>query len=278
MEGIADRATCCDTNTDGWILLLSRGLLYLGRSASALAGAWPAFLLADDVSSPAPAPVERRKWLAVLVVARRVDAEAYSAALNGRELEVCAAASTLEEARRHLQTCKRCEVVLVRLRERSGLPVAHAVRMLSPSRRLVAVGLSDEPRELAAWARAGTLGYVGRDASLDELIKVLLLAGRSEPGASTSLTGVLFRRAIGATDDHQATVGLTQREQQVVELISRGFSNKEIGKALSIQPSTAKNHVHSILTKLQIRHRHDAIQWLDDHTNTALQEPPPTTV
>lgn len=217
-------------------------------------------------SADRPFLERRRKTLAVLVVARRVDADLYSLALNGDgRLEVCGTAATLEEAERHVQDCGRCDVALIRLRERSGLPVARTLRTIKPTLHLAAIGLSEEPQELTAWAQAGTLGLIGRDASVDELVNVLLLAGRGEPAASATLAGVLFRQATTGTPPRPPLTGLTRREREVVELLAREYSNQEIARALTIQISTAKNHVHNILTKLQLHHRHEAAAWLETH-------------
>ena len=56
-----------------------------------------------------------------------------------------------------------------------------------------------------------------------------------------------------------AQLDLTSRELEVVELIERGLSNKEIGSELHIEVTTVKNHVHNILEKLQVRRRGDAV-------------------
>jgi DNA-binding NarL/FixJ family response regulator len=77
------------------------------------------------------------------------------------------------------------------------------------------------------------------------------------PGTAATL---LRRVAALAAERHTADNGarLTPREQQVVRLIDEGLSNKEIARRLSIEVRTVKNHVHSILEKLQVRRRGEA--------------------
>jgi DNA-binding NarL/FixJ family response regulator len=70
------------------------------------------------------------------------------------------------------------------------------------------------------------------------------------------------------------TTALTAREQQIVELIAEGLSNKEIGRRLYIEVATVKNHVHNILEKLQVSRRGEAVARL--RLVVPREEPGPT--
>jgi DNA-binding NarL/FixJ family response regulator len=65
---------------------------------------------------------------------------------------------------------------------------------------------------------------------------------------------------------------LTARERQVVELIDQGLTNKEIARHLGIELSTAKNHVHNILEKLEVRRRSQAAAWVRRVPGYAFRE------
>ena len=64
-------------------------------------------------------------------------------------------------------------------------------------------------------------------------------------------------------------IGLTRREAEIVALIEKGLSNKDIAVRLQIEVSTVKNHVHNILDKLQLHDRHSAVQYVKAQGFTA---------
>lgn len=131
----------------------------------------------------------------------------------------------------------------------------------APGVRLVGLAAAEGQSHLMACAEAGIVGFVPREASLSDLVSVLgsVIVGQSPlpPGMASSLMREL---AVAAAQRRQGVVlqRLTLRERQVLGLIDQGYSNKEIARRLGIQISTVKNHVHSILDKLQLRRRFHA--------------------
>ena len=125
---------------------------------------------------------------------------------------------------------------------------------------VLAIGVRDADRNVLACIEAGAVGYVLQDASLDELADAAHRAVRDEPLASPHVIATLMRRvAVLSQNSPPGTVGeLTSRELEVVELIEQGLSNKEIAAQLSIAVTTVKNHVHSILEKLNVHRRAEA--------------------
>ncbi len=126
--------------------------------------------------------------------------------------------------------------------------------------RVLAVGVRDIDREVLSCIEAGAIGYVVLDASLDDLAEAAHRAVRDEPLASPHVIATLMRRVAALSEGGaQASVGgLTSRELEVAELIEQGLSNKEIAAHLSIAVTTVKNHVHSILEKLNVHRRGEA--------------------
>jgi DNA-binding NarL/FixJ family response regulator len=119
-----------------------------------------------------------------------------------------------------------------------------------------------------ACAQAGIAGYVPREGTLDDLIAALHGAARGEAFCSPRIVAVLLRRIADLSIEWQplAAAGrLTARELEIVDLIDRGLTNREIAEGLSIEVATVKNHVHNILEKLQIHRRHDAAARIRSH-------------
>jgi len=128
----------------------------------------------------------------------------------------------------------------------------------SPGCAVVALGVRNDEREVVGCAEAGVAGYVAASASASELaenLRALLCGSFPCPAATASVllrnVGATFRRMQRDGSDWH----LTQREKDVLVLVDRGFSNKEIAAALSIELPTVKNHVHNILGKLGVSRR-----------------------
>jgi DNA-binding NarL/FixJ family response regulator len=101
---------------------------------------------------------------------------------------------------------------------------------------------------------------VTRENTLDDLVTVVRSVARGEMPCTPRAAAVLLDR-VGAlaADRRIADVRLTGREREIVALMERGLSNKEIGRTLCIQLATVKNHVHNILYKMQADNRNDAV-------------------
>lgn len=132
-----------------------------------------------------------------------------------------------------------------------------------PDVPLVALGLNEQRQEVIQCGRAGFAGYVARDASIDTLCRSLseIVAGRlaCPPEISGSLLRALFRNE-AAAEDPGAALALTRRESEVLQLLGRGLSNKEIGCELYLSVATVKHHVHHVLEKLKLSTRAQAMQ------------------
>ena len=134
------------------------------------------------------------------------------------------------------------------------------LRSAWPGARVVAFGVDDDPPEVLALAEAGVVGYLTRSGSIEELVATIRDAVRDELRCSPRVAASVFRRIadLAAERRRGPAATLTAREAEVAELLDRGCSNKEIARRLAIRTATVKNHVHSILEKLQVRRREEA--------------------
>jgi DNA-binding NarL/FixJ family response regulator len=122
----------------------------------------------------------------------------------------------------------------------------------SPGRILVA--MQDDPRVFLVAVRHGVLGYVLQEASAVDVIAAVRSVARGEAVCPGRLMRVLFEyvssQKTGTRPRGGAQFGLTRREQQLVPLVGRGLTNKEIAAELSVSEQTIKSHIHRILRKI----------------------------
>ena len=159
------------------------------------------------------------------------------------------------------------DIVLFDVRAGEYLAIVRALTDELPETPVVALTLSPDVGQVIACADAGFVGWVPRDASLDELLSIICMAQRGETECDARIARSLLdeirrRRDISARPDPDAL--LTRRETETLRLIGRGLTNKEIAQELSLSVATVKNHVHSILRKLRLSRRTEARALLSE--------------
>jgi DNA-binding NarL/FixJ family response regulator len=142
-----------------------------------------------------------------------------------------------------------------------ALDICRELNRRAPRIKVIAFAVNEVDYELVTCAEAGIDGYVTRDGTVDDIVVAIQSAVRGEVTCSPRVAALLFQRVATlseATRGVQAQPVLTRREREIAGLIAEGLSNKEIARSLRISCATVKNHVHSVLEKLQIRRRGEA--------------------
>jgi len=137
--------------------------------------------------------------------------------------------------------------------------LAREVRRVAPGVRVIGFGVNLAEKGILACAEAGLVGFVGKDGTVAELVTAVEQAMRGEIVCSPHVVARLFDRvaelASAGSPADAAEPGLTRREQQIVQLIKEGLSNKEIAAELCIGVATVKRYVHLLLQKFQVQRR-----------------------
>jgi DNA-binding NarL/FixJ family response regulator len=145
-----------------------------------------------------------------------------------------------------------------------------------PGSRVVALCVPETEDQVIACIDAGVSSYLSQDASLEDLVRVVETTARGEAVCSPKMIASLFRELArrGSDIEPDAANGpLTSREREILALIDRGLSNREIARALHIAVSTVKNHVHNILAKRGVHRRVDALSRLHRERSNAVAFP-----
>jgi len=167
---------------------------------------------------------------------------------------------------------RRPEVVLldVHLPGGGGLAIVRAVHHKDPDIRFLALSVSDAAEDVIALVRAGARGYVTKNISGPDLVDAIFRVAAGDVVFSPRLAGFVLD-AFAETDDPRAELvldpeldQLTPRERQVLRLIARGYSYRDIGSELAISVKTVETHVSSVLRKLQLSNRHQLSTWASE--------------
>jgi two-component system, NarL family, nitrate/nitrite response regulator NarL len=186
------------------------------------------------------------------------------------------AAERCEEAyARALQA--RPDIMLLDPAAPQARQLLHQVRSTLPEVRVVALALDDAKESIVDWLALGISGYVSNRSGYSELVAVLHAAVRGEWSCSARAMNHVLRRLQSLPIKRPpGPMGLTARERQILDLVGQGLSNKRIAMTLHISHATAKNHVHRILEKLQLRNRAEVVAYLSGQDQPA--EAPPAVV
>ncbi|MFM7225824.1 MAG: response regulator [Actinomycetota bacterium] len=153
-------------------------------------------------------------------------------------------------------------VMDVRMPGMGGIEATRRIRQAQPATRVVMLTGSTEDDDLLGALRAGATGYLLKEIAIEELAPAVRAIARGQALVSQSMAARLvtefnaLSRRVDEQHDHAPR--LTDREIEVLRLVARGCSNKEIAAELVIAENTVKNHVRNILEKLQLRTRMEA--------------------
>lgn len=139
----------------------------------------------------------------------------------------------------------------------------HVVRTCGELTNIVILTVSDQERDLLDCIAAGAVGYLLKSTPADELREGLRRIARGEPVFSPQLASLVlgeFRRLAKSAGADP----LTEREREVLQLVGRGYTYKQIGERLVISPKTAENHVRNILDKLHLSKKQELIRYAAD--------------
>jgi len=148
------------------------------------------------------------------------------------------------------------------------------VRAVSASVPVVILTVSEAERDLLDTVAAGAVGYLLKSTGTDELRRALAAAAAGEPVFSPQLAALLigeFRRLAGtgpgsgAAAGSAPTVPLSPREREVLGLVARGHTYREVADELFISPKTVENHVRNTMAKLHLSRRNELVRWAVDH-------------
>lgn len=147
----------------------------------------------------------------------------------------------------------------------SDLRLVREVRAAIPGIKVLMIGMETDQETFLRAIRDGVVGYVLKDASAMEVVAAVRAVMQGEAVCPPSLCRALFEevakpKPVANKFLLKRNLGLTRREQQLIEMISRSLTNKEIAAQLGLSEQTVKNHIHRMLRKLGAVDRFSAVE------------------
>jgi DNA-binding NarL/FixJ family response regulator len=160
------------------------------------------------------------------------------------------------------------DVVLmdVRMPRINGIEATQAIRDRVPTTKILMLTVSDEDSDLYEAIKAGASGYLLKEVSVEEVADSIRAVMQGESKITPSMASKLineFSAMSKRADERQRlpVPALTARELEVLKLVAKGMSNREIADELFISENTVKNHVRNILEKLHLHSRMEAVMY-----------------
>ena len=160
-------------------------------------------------------------------------------------------------------------LVSTHLPDQGALKLTSAITELTPSTKVLALGMTEDKQRVLRYVEAGATGYVLKDDSLEDMIETVRAAQEGRVFVSPEIAAAIIERLAdlahktsGFEGNVADTTSLTTRELEVLQLIDDGLTNQQIAEQLVIEVGTVKNHVHNILDKLNVHTRGEAAAYL----------------
>jgi DNA-binding NarL/FixJ family response regulator len=180
---------------------------------------------------------------------------------------VATAGDGAQAVRRAAATRPDVALVDLQLPELSGIEVTRALTSADPPARVLVLSASGERQDVLDAVVAGATGYLVKSAGRDELLDAVRRTAAGEPVFTPGLAGLVlgeYRRLAATAPGGRADDGaprLSERETEVLRLVAKGLSYRQIADRLVLSHRTVQNHVQRTLTKLQLHSRVDLVRY-----------------
>jgi len=143
----------------------------------------------------------------------------------------------------------------------SGIEATRRIVAGAPHVKVLILSASGEEADVLEAVKAGASGYLLKSSSADEVVDAVVRVNSGEPVFTASLAGLVLSEFRRLSENNPDEPRLSPRENEVLKLVAKGYTYREIGEKLFITTKTVQNHVQNILTKLQLRKRYELMRY-----------------
>jgi DNA-binding NarL/FixJ family response regulator len=154
------------------------------------------------------------------------------------------------------------------LRNMNSVKIVQSMRKDFPKTEVIVMDLIPAHADVVEFVKEGVAGFILKDATLADFLRTIRSVAKGIKVLPPPLTGSLFSQIVehairsGNPDQIVKSVRMTKREQDVIDQIAHGRSNKEIAAKLYIAVHTVKSHVHNVLEKLALHTRLELAHYM----------------
>lgn len=166
------------------------------------------------------------------------------------------------------------------LADKPAHEILEELRQKNSNIKVLIVGVDNNPEAIVRYVEAGAAGYILQNESVNEMVKKLRAVNQEKAIISPTVAAAMMERLVllanldaplaYAEKRSEQLEELSPREEEVLSLIQKSYTNRQIAEALFIEYGTVKNHVHNILRKLDVSSRHEAATIYEIREQTAV--------
>ena len=181
--------------------------------------------------------------------------------LNGTQEFSCIAVYEDAESALYDLPSKNPDVVLIdiNLPQMSGIECVRLLKQKIPEILIIMLTMYQDFLKIFNSLQAGAVGYLLKSSSPVEILQAIKDVSNGGSPMSAQIARKVVQSFYRPNSDFKTTVKLTERETEILDLLSKGYINKEIAELLSISPDTVHNHLRRIYEKLQVHTRTEAV-------------------
>jgi DNA-binding NarL/FixJ family response regulator len=186
---------------------------------------------------------------------------------NDPRFQVVAICGNAEEAI-EMARVKRPGIILmdINMTPVSGLEATEQIRKTSPACKIIGVTMHSQPAYAKKMLAIGARGYVTKNSSKEEMIKAILEVNGGNKYICDEIKNIVSEQLLDDSDiPHDVNI-LTDRELQIVHLIRKGLSSRQIADSLEISLKTVEVHRHNVLKKLKLKNSASLVNFINNYS------------
>lgn len=162
----------------------------------------------------------------------------------------------------------KCDVLVIASFSESSFPSSFTLDFVGQlDFKVLMIGMDPDEEQFMTTVRAGVMGFLLKDASASDVLAAVRAVSRGDAVCPPQLCQTLFRFVAqaakeGVTSGPSSRPDLTLRQQQLVSLVAKGLTNKEIASRLNLSEHTVRNHIHRILKQVDAESRGEAVDLI----------------